>query len=217
MPFMFGIFMSVMITSKSAPSSFLLAASPELTVSILWPSRRKAMSSISQIERSSSHTRILAMRSPSRAHRALRSRIQVACCQQLLIVARAGARSHPGSQAPQPQHEGCSLIQFGTRPDLALMGLHDLVHDGQAQTGAAVESGLEGFENLFRLLWSHAVPGVGEMNLPVFANRFERHGQGAAGLHRALRVLAEVPEHLLDLVPVRERRRFAVFQIAFNA
>src|SRR5712692_6252763 len=65
MPLRLGILMSVTITSKSAESSFLLAASPELTVSTLYPSRRRVISSISQIERSSSQIRILGMRALS--------------------------------------------------------------------------------------------------------------------------------------------------------
>src|SRR5258708_35698002 len=53
--------MSVTTTSYKAASSFFFAASPEFPVSTLCPSRRRAMSSISQIERSSSQTRMLPM------------------------------------------------------------------------------------------------------------------------------------------------------------
>src|SRR6266436_5487534 len=61
MPSVWGILISVTTTSYRALSSFFFAASPEFTVSTLWPSRRRAISSISQMERSSSQTRMLPM------------------------------------------------------------------------------------------------------------------------------------------------------------
>src|ERR1700740_2294807 len=98
------------------------------------------MSSISQIERSSSHTRMLAMRSPSRAHYALGSRIATGGEEFLIFDRYRGP--HPHAQPPQPQHECRSLSHFRARPDIAFVSLNDLVHDGQTKPGAAVESRL---------------------------------------------------------------------------
>src|SRR5208282_5413352 len=138
MPSMLGIFMSVTITSYKAPSSFLFAASPELTVSTLWPSRRKAMSSISQMERSSSQTRMLPTRSSS--HGDWSRYISNGSALRLPITrdlhqAQVLGRDH----AAQPQHENAALPWLGPCPHLALMGLHNLVDDGQSQSRAALE------------------------------------------------------------------------------
>src|SRR5215470_14678525 len=134
MPSMLGILMSVIMRSYSAPSILRLAASPELTVSILWPSRRKAMSSISQIERSSSHTRMLPMRSPFRAHRARGCRSSAN--QWFLFAGRVIGGLGCEAQTPQAQHESRALTQLGPCPHFALVRLHDLVHDGQAEASA---------------------------------------------------------------------------------
>src|SRR5579863_7088273 len=139
--------MSVTTTSYRAPSSFRLAASPEFSVSTLCPSRRKAMSSMVQMERSSSQTRMLPMRSsPGREggcgtgpqHRRRRT-----ASLSLQSAGRWLCR-----QAPQTQNEYRATARVGARPNLAFMGLHDLVNDGQAESGAPLELRLEGLKNL---------------------------------------------------------------------
>src|ERR1051325_9161241 len=118
MPSIFGILISVMMTSYSAPSILFFAACPDCTVSTLWPSRRKEMSSISQMERSSSQTRMLAMRtSCSYSGTLLRRRSVFAACQPL------------HAEAMHSKHECGTHPWPGARPYLALMRLHDLVHD----------------------------------------------------------------------------------------
>src|SRR5208283_5814247 len=143
--------MSVTITSKSALSILRLADSPPVTVSTLWPSRRRAMSSSSQIERSSSQTRMLPTGfSPRGRQRSSRSLHRSGC--------RCGGRSGNGAlrmrilifHAPQTKHEAGALAGFRTRPHLAFVRLDDLVHDGQAETGSTFKVRLEGFEDFFR-------------------------------------------------------------------
>src|SRR6266850_6848815 len=207
MPLMFGIFMSVMMTSKSALSSFLFAASPELTVSILWPSRRRAISSISQMERSSSQTRMLPMGSFP----------QGSCDRGAL--GRSGVRPRSGSGvgygrgaarccAPQAENEHATLSRFGPGPHLAFVGLHDLINNGQTEAGTAFELGLEGLENLLDNLRIHPGTGIGKIDLPVIPCRIERDAKGPATLHGADCVLAKIPEDLFDLVAVRQGEGF---------
>src|ERR1700675_1018109 len=139
--------MSVTITSNSALSILRFAASPPVTVSTLWPTRRRAMSSSSQIERSSSQTRMLPTRS--------------SCgCQRGSGGCRCGGGSSASGalaavmrifHAPQAHHEAATLPDRRTRPHLALMRLDDLVHDGQAEAGSALKVRLEGLEVFFLL------------------------------------------------------------------
>ena len=77
-------------------------------------------------------------------------------------------------QAAQPEDEDAALSDFGARPDLAFVGLHDLVHDGQAQPGAAFELRLEGLEDFLDQLPAHARTGVGEVDLPVVPRLLQR-------------------------------------------
>src|SRR3954463_16358267 len=126
MPSEFGILMSLITTSNNAPSSFRLAASPEVTVSTRWPSFRSVISSISHIERTSSHTRMLAMchaRLPNLRHRA---------------GGPAGS-SYPLSRRCHGfrdlEHEFSALVRHRLHRDACVVRLHDLVHDGQPEAG----------------------------------------------------------------------------------
>src|SRR5258707_8625256 len=112
-PSIFGILMSVITTSNRADSSFLFAASPELTVSTLCPSRRKVMSSISQIERSSSQIRMLGMSALS--HQLFRHRsgsLQLGRLRRRHVLNRCPAESN---------HECTSLPRLGPDPHLAFI------------------------------------------------------------------------------------------------
>src|ERR1700674_4827523 len=146
-PSIFGILMSVTMTSYKAPSSFLFAASPEFAVSTLCPSRRRAMSSISQIERSSSQTRMLPMRSSCLGRRndhggveQRRRGLSCGACQW-------SSQSLSRREATQPKHEHAALAQIGARPNLTFVGLDDLVDNSQTQTGATFELRLERLEH----------------------------------------------------------------------
>src|ERR1700757_1085414 len=151
MPSMFGILISVMMTSYSAPSILFLAFCPAWTVSTRCPSRRKEMSSISQMERSSSQTRMLATPTSCRRRGCSRS--------YGLILRDSSGRNGDrplGIKTAQAQDESGALAWFRASPDLAFVGLHDLIHNGQTEARASFEIGLERFENLFDLLRSHA-------------------------------------------------------------
>src|ERR1035441_1716596 len=142
-----GILMSVTITSNRALSILRFARSPPVTVSPLWPSRLRAISSSSQIERSSSQTRMLPTLSTSRAHpRSIgQFRPRWAADNYLLGLLRL-------LHAPQAQHKIGAFADFRPGPHLTLVGLHDLVNDGQPESGATFKIRLEGLEDFFRLL-----------------------------------------------------------------
>src|SRR5216684_5081624 len=199
-----GILMSVTITSNSALSILRLANSPPVTVSTLWPSRRRAMSSSSQIERSSSQTRMLPTgSSPCGCQRSSgRCRCGGSCASGALVAVMRMLH------APQPHHETRALANCRTRPHLALMRLDNLVHDGQTQPGSAFKVRLEGLEDFFRLLRVYPRTGVGKAHLPVQAALGQGHAQRSTFgrclclclclcLDCAHRVFTEVPEHLL--------------------
>src|SRR5208282_3163264 len=219
-----GILMSVTITSNRALSILCLAASPPVTVSTLWPSRRRAMSSSSQMERSSSQTRILPTRATSYSHC---RRGQCSSDRFRCGGGRCGGSSGRGGlllcavifHAPQAHHEAGALADFRTRPDFALMRLHDLVHDGEAQSGSVLKARLEGLEDFFRLLRTDAGTGIGKAHLPVRTALGEGYGQGSTLVRRldgAHGVFAEVPEHLLELVAIGQHPGFGLRQVALE-
>src|ERR1700687_2661212 len=209
-----GILMSVTITSNSALSILRLAASPPVTVSTLWPSRRRAMSSSSQIERSSSQTRMLPPRSSCGCQRSSGGcRCRGSCASGALVAVMHILH------APQPHHEAGAFANFRARPHLALMRLDNLVHDGQAEAGSAFKVRLEGLEDFFRLLRIDARTGVGKAHLPVEAALGEGHGKRSTffrHLYCAHRVFAEVPEHLFELVAIGQHPGFGLREAALE-
>src|SRR4029077_8861851 len=145
------------------------------------------MSSISQMERSSSQTRMLPMRFTSSARRN-----GLPC-----FGKEFGFRGQPfrrlalyRRQAAQPQDEDTALSDLGARPNLAFMRLDDLIHDGQSQPGAAFELRLEGFEDFLYQLPAHAGTGIGKVDLPVLARLLKRDTEHSTGAHGADGVLA---------------------------
>src|SRR5882762_10656463 len=212
-----GILMSVTITSNRALSILRLANSPPVTVSTLWPSRRRAMSSSSQIERSSSQTRMLPTRSSCGCQRSSGG------CGGGGGGSASGALVMRKLHAPQPHYEARALADCRTRPHLALMRLDDLVHDGQTEAGSAFKVRLEGFEDFFRLLRVDARTGVGKAHLPVQAALGEGHGQRSTFgrclclcLYCAHSVFAEVPEHLFEFVAIGEHPGFGLREAALK-
>src|SRR5215467_5748629 len=176
MPSMFGILMSVMMTSYRAPSILFLAVCPACTVSTRCPSRRKEMSSISQMERSSSQTRMLATRASSRRQR---YRLRGMLIRGVLGLRGDGflkGRGAVGIELAQSQNKCRSLPRLGSRPDLAFMRLHDLINNGQPKPGAALKIRLEGLENLLDLLRCHSGSGIREGDLPVLSQGFNCGG-----------------------------------------
>src|SRR5581483_11268000 len=163
MPSMFGILISVMMTSYRAPSILFFASCPACTVSTRCPSRRREISSISQIERSSSQTRMLATRTSGGSQRGLRRDHGVAG-----LFFRA---SLSGVHAMQSQYHRCSLSRLRTCPHLAFVRLHNLVHNREPQPGTTFEVGLKRLEDLLKLLWSHPRTRIGECDLPFLTDR----------------------------------------------
>src|SRR5450432_449701 len=208
--------MSVTTTSYKAPSSFLLAASPEFTVSTLCPSRRKAMSSISQMERSSSQTRMLPMRSSSDGsgsrHISNHSGMGLSILRDLHTAQIFGC-----DQTAQTENKHAALARLRAGPHFALMGLHNLVDDGQPQPRATLKLRLERLENLVDDLRINARPGVGKIDLPIVTHCFHPNSKCASALHRTNRVFAEIPKYLLDLVSIGQGQRFLYGVMPFNA
>src|SRR5580704_9605857 len=216
MPSVRGILMSVTTTSYNALSSLFFAASPELTVSTLWPSRRRAMSSISQMERSSSQTRMLPTRFSYHGDGSRDISGRFGACMPI------GGDLHQtqilrGDHAAQPQNEDATLPRLGAGPHLAFVGLHDLVNDGQSQSRATLELRLERFENLVDDLRVNAGTGVGEIDLPVITDCLDRNTKGATAMHGANRIFGEIPEHLFDFVPIGQSQRFLHSEVALDA
>src|ERR1019366_4013715 len=192
-----------------ALSILRLAGSPPVTFSTLWPSRRRAMSSSSQMERSSSQTRMLPTVCSSRRS------------QRGSGGFRRGGSSAGGSllQSPQPQHKAGALADFGTRPHLALMGLDDLVHDGEAEAGSVRKAGLEGLEDFLRLLRIDARGGIGEAHFPVGAALGQGYGERPTLFRRldcAHGVFREVPEHLFKLGANRQEAGLGLCKVALE-
>src|SRR3984957_3867446 len=151
------------------------------------PSRRREMSSISQMERSSSQTRILATASPP------------GCAQCAGVVGRvSGGDRQAGIEAVQSQNEGSSLRRSGPCPNLAAVRLHNLIDNRQPEAGAALEVRLKGLKDFLDLLRAHARSRVGESDLPIFSQGFDRDGEHASAFHGADGILTEIPKYLLD-------------------
>src|SRR5689334_9366538 len=123
------------------------------------------MSSISQMERSSSQMRMLGMRSlpdqPLRRvaiavrPRRVGHRLGFTLFRRLL---RATA---------QAQHKCTTLPGLGPCPYLAFMRLNNLVNNRKTQTSASLKLGLERLEYLFDHLGTHAGAGVRKRELPL--------------------------------------------------
>src|ERR1700731_3170444 len=97
------------------------------------------------------------------------------------------------------------------------MSLNDLVDDGQSQTGTAFKIRLERFEKFFSLLRVDAVSSVGKTYLPIRTALGQSDSQLAAiYFHGAHRILTKVPEHLFQLVAVRQHPGFRFCEIALN-
>src|SRR5580704_16098436 len=100
------------------------------------------MSSISQIERSSSQTKMLPTRSSCRGRRR-----RVGERRGRLICGHYWGRRQTLTphEATQAKPKPAPLAQLGARPDLAFVGLDDLVDERQTQTPATFELRLKRF------------------------------------------------------------------------
>src|SRR5258708_3528088 len=165
MPSVCGILMSVINTSKLAELSFFLAASPAFTVSTRWPSLRREISSISQMERWSSHTRMLAMRHLRVHHvgvRITRCRFGMQYLQDKL---RAAARGRLDG-------------------NLGSVRLNDLVNNGEPQPRAAFKLRLKRLKYLFCQMRWNARAGVSNSNPQKITDASHRNRDRAFSIHR---------------------------------
>src|SRR5438552_18485351 len=124
------------------------------------------MSSISQMERSSSQTRILATSPPWCGH-GRRFRGQTGLRLAPSDLAQPQGECSLCLQAPQFKHESSSLTLPRSRPHFAFMRLHNLVHNGEAQPGTALEARLEWLDELYYLLRANPAYDTGNYNIPV--------------------------------------------------
>src|SRR5262249_4592893 len=99
---------------------------------------------------------------------------------------------------------------IGTDEDLGVVGLHDLVHDRQTQTRPALESGLEGFKDLFQLGGGDPMPSIAEGDAPLFAFRPYGHRELAMLRHGAHGIVRKVPENLFHAVAIDVSHRRCV-------
>src|SRR5262249_19305525 len=148
-----------------------------LTVSTRCPSLRREISSISQMERWSSQTRMLAMRH-LRVYR---------------TWGRLGLRLRgPGME--DFQHKFRAAARPGLHVNLGAVGLHDLIDNRQAKPGAAFKMRLEGFEDLFRQVRRDARTSVTNADAQKIAHRADRDGERALAFHGAHGIFQQVPE-----------------------
>src|SRR5260370_42658573 len=146
MPSMSAIVMAGLGSACWPALSFCLAASPAFTVSTRWPSLRNEMSSISQMERWSSQTRMLAIRG---------------------LRARDHGRRLDRDLGVEDFHDELRAAPGGgLHPYLCPVRLHDLVHDGQPQPGPSFELRLEGFKDFVHEFCRDAGAGVADSDQP---------------------------------------------------
>src|ERR1700678_1224066 len=192
-PFISGMQISEITMSKTCAARRRLAAWPLETTSTLWPSLRKLISSSSEMEGSSSTTSKWAMaRYPFPTTRRRSSCSRGSCS--------LGARARDGTRNFDDEVGAGPLLTFDA--NASAVRLQNLIHDGQAEACAPGESGLEGFEDARGLRRVNADAGVAYLNAhPVIVCR-DADGKHAAGGHGAQRVVAKVPEDLLQGVAI---------------
>src|SRR5579883_2871086 len=145
-PLIPGMRISQISKSYRAESSLRMAASPEFVVSTLCPSLRNMISSISQIERTSSQTRMLATNTSGYYHRGIIS----------TLYRRLRARDGKFRSATRRR---CDV-------DGCLVSLHNLVNDGQTKPCTAFKTRLEWLKNLVSVLCGNSRTMIAERNKP---------------------------------------------------
>src|ERR1700734_3113943 len=126
------------------------------------------MSSISQMERSSSQTRMLATQPPFCRGRCKWRGRRRGQGRWGKLLSRQSTDGLPfGVEPAQPQDEIGPLPWLRPRPYFAFVRLHDLVDHCEAEAGAAFKVRLEGLEKFLSLLRGHACSGIRETDLPV--------------------------------------------------
>src|SRR5882724_4790325 len=207
MPLALGMRISVTTTSYNADSILDLAASPEFTVSTRWPSRRSVMSRSSQMERSSSATRML----PTSTSFVGTPPVRTCGCGAGGYVQHDASRARGfgclfalvqclvGFFATQEQAEIGPAAGAGSCCDSSVMCLHNLVDNGESQTRADMILILEGLKNAQGLLLCEGIAGVGNLDFPTVLPIFhllQRYSQRASLGHASQGVVAQIPKGL---------------------
>jgi hypothetical protein len=118
-------------------------------------------------------------------------------------------------QTPQSQDETRSLSDCRTRPHFALVRLHDLIDNREAEAGSSFKIRLKGLKKFFCLLRIEAWTGVGETHLPVGATFGHSDCENSSiFLHGAHSVFAEVPEDLFEFVSIGQDPCFGLRKTA---
>src|SRR5215469_12756952 len=102
------------------------------------------MSSISQMERSSSQIRMLGM--GALPDQPLRQRFRTERLAGIGDLRNRGDRDCLRGLA-QSKHKSAALPQLRPYPNLAFVRLHNLIHDREAQTGSTLELRLKRLKN----------------------------------------------------------------------
>src|SRR5439155_24275736 len=114
----------------------------------------------------------------------------------------ACAERNPKSPHGQREEEGRPLPHFALHPDFAVMGLRDVLDDGQAQAGAALLPGARLVDPIKAL--EDAVDGLRRDSRPVVANKDLYHLRlGRAGADPDATFGAAVLDGVIDKVEER--------------
>src|SRR5712692_7251780 len=155
-PLVSGMRISEMMMSKICDSRRRRAAAPVVATSTRWPSLRKVISSSSQMDFSSSITRIWA--------------ISPLC---------------PSRHSREFDDELRALIFLRSYADAPAVRLHDLVDDSQAQARASGKARLQGLKDLGALLRIEPDAGIAKANAQPEGNGLQSHSQDPACGHGA--------------------------------
>src|ERR1700730_4048208 len=96
------------------------------------------------------------------------------------------------------------------------MRLHDLVDNRQPQARATREAGLQWLEDLQAMRGIDARSGIAKADAYPERNHLERHNERAPIGHGPQRVVAQIPENLLDAVRVHARAYRTRGKLSFN-
>src|SRR5580692_8178404 len=127
-------------------------------------------------------------------------------------------RGGAGANGPRYFDDKFGARSFlGFDADTSAVRLEDLIHDGQAQAGAAGEAGLKGFEDARGLGRVNADSGVANLDARPMFIRVNADREHAARGHGAQSVVAEVPENLFQGVAIGAGAQAADFKLADDA
>src|SRR5215469_13434928 len=104
-----------------------------------------------------------------------------------------------------------ALVLFARNCDAAVVGLNNLVDDGQPQASTALEGGLQRLKDLGALIRFQAYTGIAERDAQPIRDVLNAYRQSATVGHSADGVVAHIPEDLFDFVGINAS--FRIFAI----